>query len=187
MTNTTPPFSEAPNIATPRLLLRAHRADDFPACSAMWSDPRITRYTIGEPASAQRTWMRILGYRGHWALLGFGYWAVEEKASGDFVGELGFADFKRGIDPAIDGVPEMGWALSAHVHGRGFATEALRAVSAWGDSHFTSPRTVCLINPDNPASLRVAAKLGFREFARKPRNGEVDILLERLRPRAPGE
>src|SRR5205807_1769596 len=143
------------------------------------------RHTIGEPSSAPRTWIRLLAYRGHWALLGFGYWAVEEKASGEYVGELGFADFKRGIDPSIDGIPELGWALAAHAHGKGYATEALRAVVAWGDSHFAAERTVCLISPDNAASLRVAAKLGFREVSRTRRNDEDEILLERIRPVAP--
>jgi RimJ/RimL family protein N-acetyltransferase len=105
------PCTTAPVIETERLVLRAHSLADYPACVAMWSDPRVTRYTIGEPAPAQRTWMRLLAYRGHWAVLGFGYWAVEEKASRQYIGELGFADFKRDIQPSIEGIPELGWAL----------------------------------------------------------------------------
>lgn len=180
----TPPYTEAPRIETPRLLLRSHRLEDFTAFAAMWSDERITRYTIGEPSPRPTAWRRFLGYRGHWALLGFGYWAVEEITSGEYIGELGFADFKRGIDPSIDGFPEMGWALAAHAHGKGYATEALRAAAAWGDAHFTIGRTVCLINLGNAASLRVAAKLGFREYARIEKNGEIDLLLQRFPPAA---
>jgi RimJ/RimL family protein N-acetyltransferase len=62
--------------------------------------------------------------------LSYGYWAVEEKTSGRYVGELGFADFKRDIVPSIEGMPELGWALVPQFHGKGYATEALRAAVA---------------------------------------------------------
>lgn len=168
-----------PVIETDRLELRAHSLTDLTACVAMWSDPLVTRHTIGEPAPPQRTWMRLLAYRGHWAVLGFGYWAVKEKATGQFIGELGFADFKRDLQPSIGGIPELGWALAGHAHGKGYATEALRAVVAWGDIHLEKERTVCLINPDNVASLRVAAKLGYREILQIHKDGYHQILLER--------
>jgi RimJ/RimL family protein N-acetyltransferase len=169
----------APRIDTDRLVLRPHRQVDFDDCAAMWKDPRITRYTIGSPATEQRTWIRLLAYLGHWELLGFGYWAVEERASGCYVGELGFADFKRDLVPSIAGIPELGWVLAGHAHGRGYATEALTAVLGWADGHFGPIRTVCLINPDNGPSLRVAEKLGYREYARTTLDGEPEILLER--------
>jgi RimJ/RimL family protein N-acetyltransferase len=181
MTDTEKSGTEVPVIETERLVLRPHLLTDFAACVAMWSDPRITRYTIGEPSSAQRTWLRILAYRGHWALLGFGYWAVEEKASGRYVGELGFADFKREIQPSIEGIPELGWALAFAAHNKGYATEALRAAVVWGDKNIAEARTVCLISPNNAASLRVAAKIGYRETGRTKKNGEAEILFERLR------
>jgi RimJ/RimL family protein N-acetyltransferase len=165
-----------PSIETDRLILRAHRAEDFPLCAKMWADPAVTRFTIGTPSPAPQTWRRLLAYLGHWSLLGYGYWAVEEKASSQYVGELGFADYKRDIQPSIHGIPELGWALSPHVHGRGYATEALRAAVQWGDANLASARTVCLILPENAASLRVAAKLGYREYARSA-GGE--LLFER--------
>jgi len=152
----------APVIETERLRLRPHRSEDLADCVAMWSEPAVVRYTIGEPSSPQRTWIRILAYRGHWALFNYGYWAVEEKASGRYVGELGFADFKRDISPSIEGVPELGWALVPQFHGKGYATEALRAVVAWGDHHFASRRTVCIIHRDNHRSFRIAEKLGYK-------------------------
>jgi RimJ/RimL family protein N-acetyltransferase len=81
-------FKAAPIIETERLRLRGHDSGDFGDCVAMWADPEVVRYTIREPSPPQRTWLRILGYRGHWALLGFGYWAVQEKESGRYIGEL---------------------------------------------------------------------------------------------------
>ncbi|HEY6455656.1 MAG TPA: GNAT family N-acetyltransferase, partial [Steroidobacteraceae bacterium] len=63
--------SAVPVIETERLRLRAHQSDDLAACVVMWSDPAVVRYTLGDPSPPQRTWMRILAYRGHWELLGF--------------------------------------------------------------------------------------------------------------------
>jgi RimJ/RimL family protein N-acetyltransferase len=146
---------------------------------AMWRDPIVTRYIGGVPSTEQQTWSRMLNYAGHWKMLGFGYWAVEEKSTGSFVGELGFADFKRDIDPEMHDVPELGWGFAAHVHGCGYATEAVRAAVAWGDVRFASARTVCLIDPENAASIRVAEKCGYAEFRRTEFNRRPIIFLER--------
>jgi len=182
-TSALPPSKPAvPVLETARLLLRPHQSDDFADCVAMWSDPDVVRYTIGEPSPPQRTWIRILAYRGHWALLGYGYWAVAEKTSGRFVGELGFADFKRGIVPSIEGMPELGWALHPQFHGKGYATEALSAVVAWGDCHFAQRRTVCIIHRDNHRSFRVAAKLGYEAIFSATGNGEPNTILARPAP-----
>ena len=145
----------------------------------MWSDPAITRYTIGTPSPAQRTWLRILAYRGHWELLRFGYWAVQEKATARYIGELGFADFKRDIEPSIQGMPELGWALISQAHGKGYATEALRAVVSWGDSHFGLTRTVCIIHRDNHRSFRVADKLGYDTILRAATDSDPNTILAR--------
>ena len=128
--------SSIPTIETGRLLLRGYRLDDFTACAALWADPYVTRFIGGRPLSAEESWARLLRYAGHWGLLGFGYWVIEEKSSGEFVGELGFADWKREIEPAIQ-VPEAGWVLATEAHGKGYATEALpRAALAWAGRSF---------------------------------------------------
>jgi RimJ/RimL family protein N-acetyltransferase len=145
----------------------------------MWSDPAVVRYTIGDVAPPQRTWIRILAYLGHWALLGYGYWAVEEKTSDRYIGELGFADFKRDIVPSIEGMPELGWALVPQFHGKGYATEALRAAVAWGDTHFGQRRTVCIIHRDNHQSFRVAEKLGYKAICSATGSWEANTILAR--------
>ena len=172
-------MEQIPVIETERLTLRGHRIDDFAECAAMWADPVVTRYIGGTPSTQEATWSRMLRYVGHWALLGFGYWAIEDKAKGAFVGELGFADFKRDIEPSLEGMPELGWAFASHVHGKGYATEAVRAAVAWGDAHFGSARTVCLIAPENLASVRVAEKCGYREFQRTTYKGQPTLLFAR--------
>jgi RimJ/RimL family protein N-acetyltransferase len=150
-----------PIIYTERLCLRAHRTDDFAAMAAMWADPIVVRHIGGVPSTAQQSWMRMLAYAGHWSLLHFGYWAIADRATDAYIGELGFADFKREIAPAYRAFPELGWALATHAAGKGFATEATRAVSAWGDAQFGEKQTVCVIDPENVASLRVAQKCGY--------------------------
>jgi RimJ/RimL family protein N-acetyltransferase len=171
--------SEVPVLETERLRLRAHRAEDFAACAAMWCDPIVVRYIGGKPLSAEEAWAKVLRYAGLWALLGFGYWALEDKSTGLYVGELGFADFKRNIQPSLDGVPELGWALVSQEHGKGYATEAVRAAIAWGDGAFATGRTVCIISPENVASMRVAEKCGLREYQRTMYKEHEVILLGR--------
>jgi RimJ/RimL family protein N-acetyltransferase len=68
---------------------------------------------------------------------------------------------------------EVGWALMPSAHGRGYATEALTVLIGWAETHFTGKPMSCIISPENQASLRVAAKLGFRETARTQYNGEI--------------
>jgi RimJ/RimL family protein N-acetyltransferase len=172
--------ARAPEIETQRLILRPHRVDDFDASFAMWRDPIVTRYIGGTPSGEQQAWSRLLNYAGHWALLGFGYWAVEEKVSREFIGELGFADFRRDIDPLMRNAPELGWAFASRVHGRGYATEAVGAVLTWSEARFESSRTVCLIHPENLASIRVAQKCGYREFKRQLFNDRPVVLFERV-------
>jgi len=171
--------AEVPIIETARLRLRGHRVEDFGDCAAMWGDPAVVRHIGGRPFTAEETWGKILRYAGLWSLLGFGYWAIEEKGSGRFVGEVGFADFKREIEPSFAGAPEIGWALASWAHGSGFATEAVGAAVAWGDEHLAVARTVCLIDPNNLASIRVAAKCGYREFARTTYKDHPTILFRR--------
>ena len=179
MTMSLPSFQTAPAIETDRLVLRAHAVEDFPDCLALWTDPEVTRFIGGKPSTREEVWARLLRYAGHWALLGFGYWVVAEKATGRFLGEVGFADFKREIEPSLDGMPEIGWVLASHSHGRGYATEAVRAALAWGEGHFGPIRTACIIAPENGPSIRVAERCGYREFRRTTYKDQPTIMFVR--------
>jgi RimJ/RimL family protein N-acetyltransferase len=171
--------TEVPVIETKRLRMRGHRLDDFLDSAAMWADPVVTRHISGKPLSEEEAWTRLLRYVGHWSLMGFGYWVIEEKSTGSFVGELGFADYKRDIIPSIKGVPEAGWVLASAAHGKGYATEAVGAAVAWGEAHFGSVRTVCLIHPENLASIRVAEKCGYKQFQRATYKGDATLIFAR--------
>lgn len=168
-----------PVLETERLKLRGHRLDDFVHCAAMWADPNVTKHIGGRPFTEEECWTRLLRYVGHWALLGFGYWVVEEKTTGNFIGETGFADYKRDIESSLCGVPEIGWAFATQAHGKGYATEAVRAVVGWGDANFSSARTACIIAPENLRSVRVALNCGYRELQITTYKGHPTIIFVR--------
>ena len=179
MPSTLSSVDAVPVLETERLLLRGHAVGDFEDCLALWTDPEVTRFIGGKPSTREEVWARLLRYVGHWALLGFGYWVVAEKGTGRFLGEVGFADFRREIEPSLEGVPEIGWVLAPHSHGRGYATEAVRAAIAWGEGHFGKVRTACIIAPENAPSIRVAEKTGYREFRRTAYKGNPTIMFMR--------
>ena len=168
-----------PILATARTILRSHRLDDFETYAAMWTEPAVTRFIGGKPRTREESWMRFLRHAGLWSLIGYGFWAIEDKASGRFIGEAGFHDLKREIEPSIEGVPEAGWALASVAHGRGMASEVVGRIVAWADDTFGPAKTVCIIDPENSASLKVAEKSGYRETLRTTYHEKPTILLER--------
>jgi RimJ/RimL family protein N-acetyltransferase len=142
----------------------------------MWADPGVTRYIGGVPSTREEVWSRMLRYAGLWKWLGYGYWVIEGKDSGSFVGEVGFADFKREIQPSLEGIPELGWALASTFHGKGLATEAVLAVLQWGDAHLDQNQTACIISPENKPSLRVAAKAGYAQVQLTTYKGKETVM-----------
>ncbi|KRE88881.1 acetyltransferase [Frateuria sp. Soil773] len=154
-----------PVLETDRLRLRAHREADHGDCYATWSHPDVTRFIGGKPQTAEQAWDRMLRSLGLWAMLGYGYWAVEEKSGGRYVGDVGHADLRRDIDPSLRGMAEFGWVLSPWAHGKGYATEAVAAATAWAREHIPQLRAVCIIAPENAPSIRVAEKAGFSKWA----------------------
>ncbi len=150
-----------PRIETPRLRLRAHREEDFADIAAMWADPAVVRHVTGVPSTPKESWFRMLRYRGLWSVLGFGYWCVRDRDTGRYVGDVGFADFRRETEPSIAGLPEAGWVLASWAQGGGRASEAVGAALRWLDRETAHREAVCLIARENGASARIAAKHGF--------------------------
>ena len=156
--------TQVPVLESERLRLRAPGRADFPSIARLWSTPAVVRYIGGKPASAEESWARLLRNAGHWALMSYGLWVVEARDSHTFLGEVGLINLERDIEPSLGGMPEVGWVLLPEAHGRGFATEAVRAALAWMDANLAYPRSVCIISPDNEPSLKLARKCGFRHL-----------------------
>jgi RimJ/RimL family protein N-acetyltransferase len=169
-----------PTLQTDRLLLRPYRLEDFDAYTAMWADPAVVRFIGGTPFSREASWTRFLRQVGMWQVMRFGFFAIEDRATGAFLGEAGFFEVRRDVVPSIEGTLETGWALVREAQGRGLAEEAVRAVLAWGEAQLPGRRVTCMIDPGHAASLHVAHKLGFREFARGIYRAGPVVLLEHL-------
>ena len=151
----------APILTTDRLTLRGHMPADLDDMVAMWAEPAVHALISGRAFRREEIWQRLLRYLGHWQALGYGNWLAHETATGRLVGEVGFMDSRRDSEPDFTGTPEVGWALADWAQGRGFASEALGAVFAWGDDHGLR-RTMCIIDPANHRSIVLAERMGYR-------------------------
>jgi RimJ/RimL family protein N-acetyltransferase len=165
-------------IETARLTLDLPMLADFEAFAEMWADPQTTRF-VGGPSARNDAWTRLLRLCGLWPLLGYGYWMVREKASGRLLGTLGFADFHRDLQPPHPCAPEAGWVFARWAHGRGFAREALTAAFGWFDASPAAGACHCLIDPENAASLRLAAAFAFANAREITFEERITLLLTR--------
>lgn len=144
-----------PTLETNRLILRPFREADVEPLYALMQDPDVVRY-IGDRRvpTRQECWRGIAGWIGHWALRGYGLWAVEERESGEFIGRIGL------INPVDWPGPEVGYTIGKRWWGRGYATEGARAAMDWGFERVGFDELISLIDPGNTASVGVATKLG---------------------------
>lgn len=142
-------------IETERLVLRMLRSSDFDDYAAMCADSDIMRF-LGErkPMTRNQAWRHMAAILGHWQLRGYGFFAVEEKSSGRFVGRVGFWDPEDWPDF------EIGWTITRENWGRGFATEAARACLNYAFTTLRREYVTSLIDSQNAASIRVAEHLG---------------------------
>jgi RimJ/RimL family protein N-acetyltransferase len=166
-------MQSVPQLQTARLRLRGHRAADHLPAVKIWQREEVYASITGVPLDSGEVWQRLLRYSGLWDFLGFGYWAVEDRLSGAYIGQMGFADFKRGVAGLEDGCPEAGWAMHPEWRGQGFASEGMAAACRWLDEETDWKRSSCIIGADNATSIRLAERLGYRlalttEFRSEP-------------------
>ncbi|HYP28576.1 MAG TPA: GNAT family N-acetyltransferase [Blastocatellia bacterium] len=147
-------------LETERLILRLWRKDDFEAYAKICADPEVMRYLGGKPFTRLEAWRHMALLVGHWQLLGYGHWAVEEKASGSLIGRLGF------LNP--EGWPgfEIGWTLAREHWGKGYAIEGARRALEYGFKELDRDHIISLIHPENRASISVAERLGEKPEGR---------------------
>jgi RimJ/RimL family protein N-acetyltransferase len=144
-----------PTLETSRLTLRAFRQSDFEAYAAMCADAEVMRFLGGVMTRAD-AWRHMAMLLGHWQLRGYGLWAVEEKATRQFVGRVGL------LNP--EGWPdlEVAWTLVRARWHQGFATEAALASVDYAFSAVGTGKVISMISPDNHPSIRVAERIGER-------------------------
>jgi RimJ/RimL family protein N-acetyltransferase len=148
------PSVSIPRLRTQRLTLREPRAEDFDAFAAHLGDPETTAF-IGS-ADRQTAW-RIFGCQaGLWLLHGTGWWIVEQRETGQVVGNVG-AFFREGFE----GI-EIGWNTYRAFWGQGFASEAAAEAVRYALEVRGDARVKAFIDPRNAPSIRVALRLGLR-------------------------
>jgi RimJ/RimL family protein N-acetyltransferase len=168
-----------PILETGRLRLRSFRESDLEAQAKVMADPEVVRHLGGTPFTREETWRRILSASGLWPQLGYGYWAVERKEDGALVGQAGFADLKRDMEPSIEGLPEMGWIFAPFAQGQGYASEAVAAGLRWADEALSGREVTAIISHSNAPSIRVAEKTGFSIREEALYKGEPILLFRR--------
>jgi len=168
-----------PTLETERLRLRPYVLNDFDAYAQMWADPDVVRFIGGKPFEREVSWGRFVRQSGMWQLMGFGFFAIEEKSTGSYLGEAGFQEARRNLTPSLEGTLETGWALNSAGQGWGYATEAMTAAIGWAGTAFAGRKMTAIIDPDNLPSLHVAKKLGFAEATRTTYLDKPIVVFER--------
>ena len=145
---------EVPRIETERLILRAPDVSDFDACCAFYASDRATY--VGGRMAPELVWRHLACEIGHWQMLGYGRWMVDEKSTGKVAGNIGL------WNPHGWPEPEIGWDLFEGFGGKGYATEAGAAARAHAYDVLGWRTAISLVNPLNHASRAVAQRLGAR-------------------------
>lgn len=146
-----------PVIPTDRLVLRAPRLSDFPACAEI-ACTEHGRF-IGGPMSRADAWNEFAKMCANWMLHGHGAFTIEEAESREV---LGFVVL--GLEPG-DNEVELGFALTPAGEGRGIAAEAASAVRDWAAHELELTGLVSYIDPQNARSIALAERLGARRDA----------------------
>lgn len=168
-----------PVLTTARLTLTPVALTDYDDLSELWRDARFTLPIAGRgPMTREEVWLRLLRDLGHWQALGMGNWAIRMSDTAHYVGSVGVLDYRRETHPPME-APELGWGVGVRFQGQGLAREALEAALHWCDHSRRLPRTVCMIDPPNSPSLKLAARTGFTAYAEGTYQDKPVIFLER--------
>ena len=153
-----------PVIETERLILRELRQEDFTVYEKLAADIDVMRYLGGKTMNQVEAWRHMAFMVGHWQLRGYGYFALVEKATGEFIGRAGFTN--------PTGWPgfELGWTVAPWKQRQGFAFEAAERLLRFAFEDLDKDHVISLIHTDNTPSRRVAEKLGEKV------EGETSVL-----------
>jgi ribosomal-protein-alanine N-acetyltransferase len=152
-------------LETPRLLLRHQELTDLDALWALYCDPQITRYIPDAPRSRAEALEELQWHmHGHPRDPRLGLWATIHKATGRFIGRCGLLPW------TIEGRQEIevAYTIAREFWNQGLGTEAAQAILTYAFETLHINRLVCLIDPDNIASQRVAEKIGMRLERKMP-------------------
>ena len=139
-------------LETENLVLIPPGQPCFEAYLEFYTDPEASK-AYGGPISSQQTWARLKADLGSWYLLGFGVWAVQEKASDRIVGTCGF--WKGHNWPT-----ELTWWVLPDARGKGIATEASIAAIRYAYEQLNWQTVETYMDDQNLAAHALVEKLG---------------------------
>jgi RimJ/RimL family protein N-acetyltransferase len=144
-------------LRTDRLILRRWQDSDLEPWAAMNADPEVREH-LGDLLTREQSDASVARFQVEFDQRGYGWWAVEVQATGEFIG---FA----GLDRVDDGMPftgvEIGWRLARSAWGQGYATEAALAVLAFGFETLGLPEILAVTTATNFRSMAVMHRIGM--------------------------
>lgn len=143
-------------IRTTRLHLRQFKHSDWVPLHEHYSDLECTKFTFRRSLTEGESWRAMCSMVGHWTIRGYGPYAVVEVSTETVIGAVGL------WYPNDWPEPEIKWALSRRFWGKGYASEAVRAVQMPACRHLGGKAPISFINAENEASIRLAAAVGAR-------------------------
>lgn len=145
-------------LETQRLIFRSLEADDLDDLYALYQDPKVVKYIPDAPCTYEETREELEWFQnGHPRHPQLGLWATIYKANGQFIGRCGL------LPSTIDGQNEVevAFTLAEAYWGKGLGTEAANGILQYGFNQLGLSRLICLIVPENQASIKVAQKIGM--------------------------
>lgn len=145
-----------PALQTARLRLRQFVHEDWLALHEHYSDAACTKYTFRRALTEGESWRAMCSMVGHWTIRGYGPYAVVESSTETVVGTVGL------WYPNDWPEPEIKWALSRRFWGKGYASEAVRAIQMPAFVHLGNKAPISFINTENEPSIQLAAAVGAK-------------------------
>jgi RimJ/RimL family protein N-acetyltransferase len=144
-------------INTERLIMRGWRESDLAPWAAMNADPQVRQY-LGPVLTFEQASAWVLNFQDDLDRDGFGFWAVQVRASGEFIGFTGLGTVDD--EMPFTGI-EIGWRLARPAWGHGYATEAARAALQYGFDIMGLPEIVAVTMARNLRSQAVMRRIGM--------------------------
>ena len=141
-------------LETDRLLLRMFRQEDWKDIHEYYGDAECATYTSGKALNEHESWQKMAAILGHWQLRNFGSYAMEEKKLNRVIGIAGL-DY-----PSDWPEPEIQWGLAKKFWGKGYASEAVRAIKQMASQYIPKISLISLIHPENTNSSNLAKAIG---------------------------
>ncbi len=170
-------------VQTERLLIREFEEGDLDPLAAMLSDPDVMRFSVNGVMSREKSLNFLKSCMEQYQQYGYSSWTVETLEDKSFVGFVGLAVSDASGDPkAVD----IGYRLAKHYWGKGFATEATRAIVKHGFQNLGIQKITCVVIPEHDASIKVAEKIGFSDFIDSEEGGLAVRRYEMTQDEWPG-